>query len=391
MMAGVSESYLIPYGIALGASSSQVAFLSSIPTLVASILQVKSAGVTQSIGSRTKLINFVVFFHAVSWLPIILIPYIFNSTAAPMRPWALLLAAVIYMSFGAFAVPAWQSLMSDTIPTKKRGQYFGWRNRLQGILTVTVSVLAGLLLHFFGKQSLMGFTIIFTFAMICRFLAWMCLTQMTEPFRHSSHDVYFSFIGFLKEMRTSNFAKFVLFVSLMSFAVNISSPLLSVFLLRDLGFNYAAYMFVMTTAALSGFLFQRLWGAAADTGGNLKALKIAGWGIAILPCFWMFSHRLGYLFFVQLFAGCFWGGFNLLFTNFIIEAVSPEKKIRSISYFNVMNSFSAVLGASLGGILIHRLPPLFGYSFLTLFLISCGGRVLVMLFLSNRVREVRNA
>ena len=63
MMQGVSEIYLIPYGIALGASGAQVAFLASLPMLMAAILQVHSAKLTQSIGSRTKLINVIVFFH----------------------------------------------------------------------------------------------------------------------------------------------------------------------------------------------------------------------------------------------------------------------------------------------------------------------------------------
>lgn len=393
MMLGVSDTYLIPYGIALGASPSQIAFLSSVPMLIAALLQVRSASITQSIGSRTKLINFMVFFHALAWIPIILIPYI------PMVPgtvdgtryhsWALLIAVIVFVSFGAFSVPAWQSLMSDYIPTKKRGKYFGWRNRIQGVFTVTVSISAGLVLNHFGKNSIIGFTVIFTFAMLCRFYAWICLTKMTEPFRHASHDVYFSFLDFLKQMRTSNFAKFVLFVSLMSFSVNISAPLLHIFLLKDIGFNYAAYMIVVTTAMISAFLSQGFWGKYGDHFGNWRALKVATWGIAMIPLLWMFSHHLAYLFFVQLVAGSVWGGFNLLVSNFIMEAVTPEKRIRCLSYFNVMNSFAVVLGAALGGALIHHLPPLFGYSFLTLFLISFVARASVMVFLAKKVREIR--
>lgn len=390
MMLGVSETYLIPYGIAVGATPSQVALLSSVPMLIATLLQVRSASVTQSIGARTKLINFVVFFHALAWLPIIAIPYVFSKLyMTPWMPWILLLSVVIYASFGAFTVPAWQSLMSDYIPVKKRGKYFGWRNRLQGLLTVSVSIGAGLLLHRFGKDSLMGFTIIFVFAMCCRFCAWVCLTKMVEPSRYTSHDVYFSFLDFLGQIRTSNFARFVLFVSLMNFSVNISAPLISVFLLRDVSFSYAAYMVVVTSASIAGFLFQGLWGKYGDFSGNIRILKIAGWGIAIIPLFWIFSHHLAYLTAVQFFAGAVWGGFNLLVINFIMEAVSPEKKIRCLSYFNIMNSAAVFLGASFGGLLIHHLPPLFGYSFLTLFLISCVGRFLVMSLIANKVREIR--
>ena len=390
MMLGVSDTYLIPYGIAVGATPSQIALLSSVPMLIATLLQVKSAGVTQSIGSRTKLINFVVFFHALAWLPIIAIPYLFSKLyMTPWMPRVLLVFVVIYASFGAFAVPAWQSLMSDYIPVKKRGKYFGWRNRLQGILTVSVSIGAGLLLHHFGKDRIVGFTIIFVFAMACRFCAWVCLTKMTEPFRRASHDSYFSFFDFLRQIRTSNFTKFVLFVSLMNFSVNISAPLISVFLLKDVSFSYAAYMTVVTSASIAGFLFQGVWGRYADLLGNIKIIKIAGWGIAIIPFLWLFSHHLAYLTVVQFFAGAVWGGFNLLVINFMMEAVSPEKRIRCLSYFNLMNSAAVFMGASFGGLLFHHLPPLFGYSFLTLFLISCVGRFLVMSLIADKVQEVR--
>ena len=55
MMLGASDGYVIPYGIALGATASQVAFLATVPALIGSILQIGSASLTQSIGSRLRL------------------------------------------------------------------------------------------------------------------------------------------------------------------------------------------------------------------------------------------------------------------------------------------------------------------------------------------------
>ena len=104
MMLGVSEYYLIPYGIALGATQSQIAFLATAPAFLASFFQMKSASLTQTIGSRIKLINFMVFFHALAWIPIIIIPYIFPNKV--FLPWALVISVTLFMSFGAFAVPA---------------------------------------------------------------------------------------------------------------------------------------------------------------------------------------------------------------------------------------------------------------------------------------------
>ncbi len=391
MMLGVSDFYILPYGIALGANTAQIAFLAGLPLVVGALIQLKSASVTQSIGSRIKLINFVVFFHALSWLPIILIPYLFRDPLhSHWAPWVLLVSVTVFTSFGAFAVPAWQSLMSDYIPVKKRGKYFGWRNKLQGTLTIIISISSGLVLYKFGKGTFTGFTLIFIFAMICRFYAWGCLMRMKEPFRKSAHDIYFSFFSFLKQIRTSNFAKFVLFASMTSFSVNISASLFSVFLLQEMGFDYASYMALMTTAAFSGVVFQEFWGRYGDRFGNLRVLRIAGWGIAILPALWLVSQNFWFGIVIQFSAGCFWGGFNLLINNFIMEAAGPEKRIRCISYFNVMNNCSILGGAVFGGFLLHRLPPVAGYSFLALFLLSCVARMSVMLFIAPNVKEVRS-
>src|SRR3989338_3138381 len=105
MMLGVSEMYLIPYGIALGASASEIGFLASVPMLVAALIQTHSARVTEHIGSRLKLINFIVFFHALAWVPIIALPYILPLFGrGHWTPWFLLAAVTLFASFGAFAV-----------------------------------------------------------------------------------------------------------------------------------------------------------------------------------------------------------------------------------------------------------------------------------------------
>ncbi len=388
MMVGISETYLVAYGVALGATNAQIAVLATVPMLIATALQVYSARITASIGSRMRLISWVVLFHALAWIPIILVPYVVPRSAAP---WALFAAAVVYVTFGQFSVPAWQSVMSDYIPVKKRGRYFGWRNRLQGILTVGVAIAAGLILDGFGKQNLAGFTAIFVFAMLCRFNAWLCLRRMDEPFRHGSHDVYFSFGAFLRELRETPVGRFVFFVTLMMFSVNLSAPFLQPFILRDLGFGYGSFMAVVTAASISAFLFQGWWGAYGDLTGNVRMLKIAGWGIALMPLFWVVSRNFYWALGVQFVAGCFWGGFTLLTVNFMLEAVPPERRIRALAYFNVMSAAAVVCGSAAGAFLLHRLPPLFGHSFLTLILLSCFCRAVVMMTAARAVREARSS
>lgn len=86
--------------------------------------------------------------------------------------------------------------------------------------------IAGLILWLGKKNGLKMFSILFCVALICRFISWYCLTKMYEPkISHNKTDS-FTFKDFISRARESNFVKFVIYVSLTSFAVNIGSPFL---------------------------------------------------------------------------------------------------------------------------------------------------------------------
>jgi MFS family permease len=94
---------------------------------------------------------------------------------------------------------------------------------------------------------------------------------------------------------------------------------------------------------------------------------------------------------VQMWAGFSWSGVTLSAGNFIYDAVTPQKRVRCIAYFNVINGAALFLGSLLGGFLASRLPPVFGHRLLGLFVFSCFCRLSFYLALSRRFREVRPA
>lgn len=90
-----------------------------------------------------------------------------------------------------------------------------------------------------------------------------------------------------------------------------------------------------------------------------------------------------------MFSGFLWSGYNLCTSNFIYDAVTPEKRPRCIAYFNVLNGLFLSAGALLGGLVVKFLPGLFGFQILTLFLISAVLRFLVVFYMHALVKEVR--
>ena len=384
-MVGLTTDYITPYALALKASTPQIGFLSAVPNLTSSLVQLKSADVTEKLKSRKKIIKFFVFLHTLMAIPIILIPYLFKQQPILF----LIIFVTLFISFNAFAAPAWSSLMSDYVPVKKRGKYFGWRNKIFGIITILSAFLAGFILYLFKDNILKGFLIIFSVAFISRFISWYFLTRMYEPPFRVKKESYFSFFDFVKRIKESNFAKFVLFVASLNFCVNLAGPYFCVFMLKDLKFNYLTYTIIVITVTIAQIFTIDRWGRHADKVGNVKVLRFTSLFIASFPFCWIINQNPLYLVFIQIVAGFAWSGFNLCATNFIYDAVTPEKRTRCIAYFNVFSGLALCLGALLGGYLVNFLPRLFGYKMLTLFFISSILRFFVLFLFFKRIREVR--
>lgn len=384
-MVGLTTDYITPYALALKATVSQIGILSAAPNLTSSLVQLKSADLVEKLKSRKKIINLFVLLHVLMLLPIIFIPYLFKMQVVLF----LIIFITLFTSLNAFAGPAWSSLMSDYVPAKIRGKYFGWRNKIFGTVTITSALIGGLILHNFKNNILRGFLIIFSMAFICRFISWYFLTRMYEPQFRVRKEAYFSFLDFIKRIRESNFAKFVIFVAGLNFCVNLAAPFFSVFMLRDLKFNYLTYTVVVTTVTIAYIFTIDRWGRHADKVGNVKVLKFTSFFIASLPFLWIINQNPLYLVFAQIISGFAWSGFNLCAVNFIYDAVTPEKRTRCIAYFNFLTGVALCLGALTGGYLVNVLPKFFGYKILFLFLISSVLRFFVVILVSGKIREVR--
>jgi MFS family permease len=387
-MAGAVDSYATPAALFLGATILQVGLVTALPNLLAALSQFFSVRIIYWVGGRVKLLVRLVFSQASLILCIALLPMLEIANRVELLLIFLVLAAIC----GGLAGPAWGSLMSDYVPAKKRGQYFGWRSRTVGAVTVGSIVASGLLLNFFQEISYgTGFCIIFSCAAAARYISAYFLSRMDEPPHKKDPASDFTFMMFLRRFRESNFLKFVVFSGCLTFATFLAAPFFAVFMLRDLQLSYVTYMALQVSASLAALVALPLWGKHADWVGNVRVLRLSSFLAALIPMFWLFSHNAAYLMLVQMFSGFAWSGVTLSAGNFIYDAVTPQKRVRCIAYFNVINGVALFLGSSLGGYLATSLPPLLGYRLLGLFALSCLCRLTFYLLLSRSFREVRAA
>jgi MFS family permease len=387
-MAGVTDYYATPAALFLGATVQQIGLISALPHLLSSLSQFFSVRVIYWVGGRLKLLVRLVFSQASLILCIAILPLL----EIPHRVELLLVLLILSAVCGGLAGPAWGSLMSDYVPAKKRGRYFGWRNRTVGAVTVGSVVASGLLLNFFQEISYgTGFWIIFLLAAAARYASAYFISQMDEPPHKKDPASDFTFVMFLRRFRESNFLKFVVFTGCLTFATYLAAPFFAVFMLRDLQLSYATYMALQVCSSLAALIALPLWGRHADLVGNVRVLRLSSFLASLIPIFWLFSQNPAYLMLVQIFSGFSWSGVTLSTGNFIYDAVTPQKRVRCIAYFNVINGAALFMGSSLGGYLASRLPPLLGHRLVGLFALSCLCRLAFYLLLSRSFREVRAA
>ncbi len=383
---GVLDYYLIPFALFLGASTQQIGLLVALPSLFAALSQFFVVDIVKFLGDRRRLLITGALLQSLFLFPMPALAMI----SFPGRVETLFALIVVFRIAGAVMGPAWGSLVSDHLPAERRGDYFGKRSQAVGICGILSVCGAGALLYFMRSFS-MGAAFVAVFAAASLSRLWSCryMARMTNLPEHHTPSEDLSWASVKRRLRRSHFARFVAYVSAVTFAAQLTAPYFSVHLLRDLHFDYFRYTAVQLAAAVTAFLTFPIWGRHADVLGNERLLKLNSLLLPLVPILWTLGDGALYLFLVELFDGFVWAGFNLCSANYVYDAVPPEKRVRALGYYNLGNGAAICLGALLGGWLADRLPPLLHYRLHTLFLLAALARLAADLVLARHFREVR--
>jgi MFS family permease len=386
VMITIFDYYLIPYALFLGATTQEVGFLVAIPNLMSALAQFFSVRAVDITGSRRSVMLYTIGIQAILLIPVVLLAFI------PVGGKIVILTVLMtfYRVLGSILGPAWGSLMSHYLPEGQRGQYFGWRQRMVSIAGIIGVSFWGIVLSVAKNVSQdFGFVLLFSAAVVFRFISFYLSTKMVDMPIEKTPGSDFTFWMFVRRFRESNFVKFILYVSSITFTVQLCAPYFSVRMLKDLHFGYISYMAVNLASVVASLIAFPLWGRNADIVGNAKVLKSTAFLLPIIPVFWMFATNVYELVAIEMLSGFIFSGFTLATSNFIYDAVTPAKRVQCLSYYNIINGAAVFAGATLGGYLAERLPPLLGYPLVTLFLLSAIGRFLADLILSRHFGEVR--
>ncbi len=388
VMLGLTQNYVTPYALTMKATTQQIGLLSGLPHFTMAAVQFAAPALSERIGSRKGVILPMVFMHALMWLPILLIPYLFQTN----QVWWLIAFMTLSTAFDSALNPAWGSMMADLVPRRMRGRYFGLRNRINAFVAMAFSYAAGGILQLLTGRTDLAFTIIFVSAMVARLISFYFLSRMYEPLSPSTErHGHESMLKIARGLFSTNIGMFMLHVALISFAATVAGPFFSPYMLRadELNLSYISYTILNSVAGLATVSSMTWWGKRIDKAGSIKVLKITSLFVPFVPLGWVPYHGLWWLTIMQLFSGFAWAGFQLSSSVFIYDASPPRNRTRYIALYNSLVFLCVSLGSLTGGAVAPHLPPIMGSYFLSIFVVSGVARLAVALFFLPRIKEVR--
>ena len=394
VMTGFGENNINAFAVKLGATDMQISFVNSFPLLIASFFQLFSVPAIDRFKSRKKVILPAVMLQALTWLGIAAVALYFRN------PILLIILFTLEITFKIFAQPAWSSMLGDITDEKTRGKFFGFRNKLTGATNFLAVLAAGRAIFMFASNKnpeylFYGFAIIFFLSFVSRFVSWLYIRKIYDKPIAIDERSQFSFWQFIKKMPTNNFGIFVLFICVFDFTVYLAAPFFTAYMLNDLGMNMWTYTLVNASSAIFTFLVMTYWGRNTDVFGNKKVFQITGYMVPLIPFLFILWRNPYYLFAVNALSGFVWAGFNLSYTNYMYDAVTPQKRVRCMAYYNFLDGASMFLGATAGAVIVSLLSKGVQVQAISLskyhmiFLISAVLRLASMIIFMPKIREVR--
>ncbi len=351
--AGGGETYFSAFALFLRATAPQVALLVTLPPLIGSLAQLLSAWAGKFSG-RKRLVLAGAGLQAFTWLPLIVLPFLFAENAVSV----LLVLFVLYHAGGNFAAPQWTSIMRDLVSDRRRGRYFGYRTRRTTIASFAALLACGLVLHVFDAYgaTYAGYIVIFSIAFLARSVSVYHIARMHEPPSPPAATLDVHISHWWQTVKDSGAAGFTAYFVLMNFAVGIASPFFAVYMLRDLQLSYLEFTALIGASVFLQFLTLSRWGRIADVYGNRAIMIVTSMALPIVPLLWLVSANFFYLLLVQCVSGLTWAGFTLSSGNLLYDLVPRSRRAAYVAFHNVGNAGFVFLGAMLGAGLAPLLP-----------------------------------
>lgn len=263
---------------------------------------------------------------------------------------------------GAVTGVSWNTWIQDWVPTRLRGKFFGRRNRLLQISTLTFLLVAGWVLARW-QYAIGAFQAIIVGAVALRaFSIWWQWISPTRSHRPTTAAPLPLLAQVQVLRRSHSLLWFVAFGAVWSFAANCFGPFYQVFLFEQLNLSSFDVGLLSTVSALGGALALPAWGRLLDRYGNRPVMAVSLLVWQVVNALWCFltphSHTIVY--FIWALGGMTSmgaiasSGFVLGQFTILLRLIPPEAKGLAIGFNLAITSLAAAIAPIIGGAVLSR-------------------------------------
>uniref|UniRef100_UPI00403F6D64 MFS transporter n=1 Tax=Paenibacillus sp. FSL K6-1096 TaxID=2921460 RepID=UPI00403F6D64 len=337
--------FLTGFLLYLGASSSQIGFVLALTTLV-NVAQIGVAFLIQKLPSRKWAMVTFIGLHRLLWASTGLVPFIF-----PQEYWVTAFIGLYTIAFIANTAGGvlWNSVISDLVPARVRGRYFGIRNTFLNALGSLVMYGGGIVLDRYpgGQGFLIVYIVVWIFS-TANIIVFFFYPDV--PFEKSAEKNFLPMLR--KPLQDKLFMKSTLFLAAWLLLQNLTVPLYSYVMLQLLNINYEKLSLLNVAQTVFMMASFYVWGNLNARHSNKKLLLWTLPIIAVSSLIWGLLSVLPVLpvlFAAHIVFGVGVGGFNQLAFNFIIGDTPKGERPMYMAMYAALTGLAAFFGPLLGG------------------------------------------
>ena len=353
VMYGMVETYFGAFFEYLKYTNYEISILSTLPIFIGAVFQNLTGWFYDILRSRKTLLIILKCIQTIT------IPLILFAGYSSGNYFLLLAFICLYYALAMSQMSPWTSWMGYLVPGRLRGRYFGNRSQVVRIFMLISSLLAGAILNSYEESNTFnGFIIIFSLGMVANFGSIYYLNRQYEP-ENTTDDEIIEIDSSNKNM-DSGLKRFITYDSLSEFSFHVSGPLMMVYWLRDLKFDYIELAILINVSQVLGLFSMRYWGKRIDNNGSYSTIRFTSFCIGIFPMFWVGIYYLpnelilaGSIIIASL-ASLMFSGRALALDNRLYEHMKNKKMIKVTSKRFFFRGLSIFIGGLIGGLLTRN-------------------------------------
>jgi len=385
-------AFLTGFALLLGAGPFELGVIGALPFL-SQLFQFVGAYLEERFGNRRALTVWSAGISRSLLAVMAALPFLPGLAGAALAIFLALLA--LSQALVGIAANAWTSWMSDLVPPRQRGTYFGVRNTVCAVSAMLSAWGAGVVLDRYraAGNDATGYAIIFGVAVIAAIAGVIVLSFQPEPPMRPKARVDLGAL-FSAPLRHVRFRSLSFAAAGWALVTGIAAPFFNAYGIQTLGLSYTTLaLFGVVTAAVS-MVTQPYIGRLQDRLGDRRVLVGSVLGVVLLPWGWVFSTPdfLLPLWLTSIFSGVFWPGITQGLLNLVMDRAPAEGRGAFVASYGAITGLGTFAAGLLGGVVASALGatliglgPVALDQYSLLFAFSSLGRLAMALVFARRL------